>query len=140
MANQVHLPVNAEKITIVGGATSRPAAKFVDGVATGEVVTRAGRAVHRLRGATAFLDGSALEGMTIETATDFGETDIPAGSVLVGDGTAELTVRADARPGFNGGAPRGEIAGKLWVENLRPAGAIADLVSQAARRQAKEAS
>ena len=104
---------------------------FESGVPT----LRNGRPVRRLPGVTAVLDGVPLENFSVETTADV--DNLGPGGLLAAQGEVSVTVRADAKAGFNGGAPRGSLAGKVFVENLTPIAALAELMAQAARRAGK---
>ena len=88
-------------------------------------------------GCQVLLDGTPLDGFTLETVSEI--DDIGPGGILAAQGEVSVSIRADAKPGFNGGAPRGSLAGKVFIENLQPVAALADLIAQAARRQPAKA-
>lgn len=135
MANRINVTIPAATVTVVGGGDATPAAVYENGQATGQVVQRDGKPVKRLRGATAFIDGQPAEGLTVETISDFDS--LPAGSILRGEGQASLSIRADARPGFGGGSPRGEIAGTVFVQNLVAVASIDSLLTTVDTRRGR---
>lgn len=133
MANSLSLTVNPAQLAFMGGGEARPATEFD----SGNPLLRDGRQVRRLPGVTALLDGVPLENFTVETVADV--DNLGPGGLLAAQGEVSVTIRADAKAGFNGGAPRGSLAGRVFVESLAPVAAIADLIAQAARRQPAKA-
>ena len=129
MVNRIELKVKPEQLTVVGGGETRAATDFE----TGQAVLRNGRQVKRVPGCQVLLDGTPLDGFTLETVSEI--DDIGPGGILAAQGEVSVSIRADAKPGFNGGAPRGSLAGRVFIENLQPVAALADLIAQAARRQ-----
>ncbi|WP_228843890.1 hypothetical protein [Mycobacteroides abscessus] len=57
--------------------------------------------------------------------------DAPAGMVYRAEGVVELSVRADARPGFGDRGPRGVLAVTVRIERLAPVGNVMDLLRRA---------
>ncbi|MFV0433356.1 MAG: hypothetical protein ACK5LO_05185 [Leucobacter sp.] len=131
MVNRIDLKVRPEQLTVVGGGETRDATDFE----TGQAVLRNGRQVKRVPGCQVLLDGVPLDSFALETTADV--TDLGPGGVLAAQGEVSVSIRADAKPGFNGGSPRGSLAGKVFIETLTPVASLAELVAQASRRQPK---
>ncbi len=123
----LRVPVPVEQLMVIGtGGGSRTRAVYRDGAATGEVVQRDGAAVHRLTGVAVSVAGVGLDGATVETTTPLEE--VPAGTVWRVEGSAELSVRADARPGFADRGPRGVLTVTVFAQTLTPVGNIDQLL------------
>ncbi|TQL42634.1 hypothetical protein FB468_0637 [Leucobacter komagatae] len=122
----------ASDVTFMGGGEGRPVTDFDSGTP----VLRNGRPLRRFAGVTAMYKGTVLENLTVESTTE--ATDLGSGGLLAAQGqTVEITPRGDAKAGFNGGAPRASLAGKVFTEGFTPVGSISDLLAQAARRTGK---
>lgn len=116
-----------EGVLAVGtGGVTRQRKSYVNGAASDEPVLRNGAAVRRVAGLAISIDGVGLDGATVETTTPL-ET-VEAGTIFKAEGEIEVSVRADARPGFNGGGPRGVLAVSVFIERLVPVGSAADLM------------
>jgi hypothetical protein len=115
------LPVDPGSLLLIGtGGTSRTRAAYENGVKTDTNVQRAGSDVHRLTGVGVSVNGTGLDGAVVETATPL--ENVPAGSIFRAEGVAEVSVRAEGRQGFSGGAPRGVLAITVFVERMVPVG------------------
>jgi hypothetical protein len=133
--SRLTLCVDPSTVLLIGtGGTARTRAAYENGVKTDSNVQRAGSDVHRLTGVAVSVNGVGLDGAVIETATPL--ENVPAGGIFRAEGLAEVSVRADGRPGFAGGAPRGVLAVTVFVERLVPVGNANDLLkgASAARR------
>lgn len=123
----MRVPVSADALMVFGtggGGRTRPV--YRDGAVTDDVVQRDGAAVHRLSGVAVSVAGVGLDGAVVETTTPL-ET-IAAGTVFRVEGSAELLLRADARPGFGDRGPRGVLAVTVYAQTLTPVGSVTDLL------------
>jgi len=131
------VPVPSELLLVIGtGGGGRTRTVYRDGAATEELVQRDGAAVHRLSGVAVSVAGVGLDGAMIETTTPL-ET-VNAGTVFRVEGVAELTVRADARPGFGDRGPRGVLAVSVYAQTLTPVGSVDQLLRGGSRRASGE--
>lgn len=134
--NRIQIGIDPTSVTLIGGGEVPLVKGFANGISTGEPVMRDGKPVRTLRTATVFIDGVPVEGITVQTTTDI--ESIPNGSIMRGEGApAILVLRADARPGFNGGAPRGEIAGSIFLQGLTVVASLDSLLTQADTRRGR---
>ncbi len=123
----LRVPVPADQLMVIGtGGGGRTRAVYKDGAATDDVVQRDGAAVHRLTGVAISVAGVGLDGATLETTTPLEQ--VPAGTVFRVEGTAEVSVRADARPGFSDREPRGVLTVTVFAQTLTPVGSIEQLL------------
>lgn len=128
-----------DSVLIVGiGGVARQRKSYVNGAASDDPPLRNGAAVQRVSGMAVSIDGVGLDGATIDTSTPLG--DVTAGTIFRAEGEVEVQIRADARAGFNGGAPRGVLAVSVYVERLVPVGSAADLLRTASAPASKRAS
>lgn len=133
--NRLTQPLDPSTLLLIStGGEGRERPEFKDGARTGAPVMRNGAAVRRVSGIAVSLAGQGLDGIAVDTSTPLDA--IPAGTVLRAEGEAELSIRADAKPGFNGGAPRGELQVSLFVERLAPV-PTAEIGAVLARAQGK---
>ena len=125
--SRVTLSVDPSSIMLIGtGGTSRTRAAYENGVKTDSNVQRGGADVHRLTGVAVSVNGVGLDGAVVETGTPL--ENVPAGSIFRAEGLAEVSVRAEGRPGFGSGAPRGVLAVTVYVERLVPVGNANELL------------
>lgn len=125
--NMVELGVLPESVLVIAtGGAARARQEFSNGQATGETVKRNNADVHRLSGVALSVAGRGLDGATVETGTPL-ET-IAAGAIFKAEGEVTVSVRADAKPGFNGGAPRGVLQTTVYIERLTPVGDISSII------------
>lgn len=125
--SRLTLSVDPSTVLLIGtGGTSRTRVAYANGVKTEVNVQRGGADVHRLTGVAVSVSGVGLDGAVVETATPL--ENVPAGGIFRAEGIAEVSVRADGRPGFAGGAPRGVLAVTVFVERLVPVGNANELL------------
>lgn len=139
MADQTTLsvPVPADQVLVFGtGGGGRTRAVYKDGELTSDVVQRDGAAIHRLTGVAVSVGGVGLDGATLETTTPMDQ--VPAGTIFKVEGRAEISVRADARPGFGDRGPRGVLAVSVYAQTLTPVGTV-DALLKSGRRGANDA-
>jgi hypothetical protein len=123
----MRVPVSADVLMVFGtGGGGRTRSVYRDGAVTDDVVQRDGAAIHRLSGVAVSVAGVGLDGAVVETTTPL-ET-IAAGTVFRVEGSAELLLRADARPGFGDRGPRGVLAVTVYAQTLTPVGSVTDLL------------
>ncbi|WP_336671473.1 hypothetical protein [Tsukamurella sp. USMM236] len=122
------MPTPADQVFGVGtGGTAREKAAYVDGKRQDVAATWLdGSAVHRLTGIAISVAGQGLDGAVVETTTPL--ENVAAGTVFRAEGHVEIRVRADGRPGFNGGGPRGVLTVTVFIQRLVPVGAIDELL------------
>lgn len=129
--SRVTLAVDPETVLLIStGGTARTRVQYENGVKTDANVQRGGVDVHRLTGVAVSVNGTGLDGATVETATPLGE--IKAGSIFKAEGVAEVQVRAEGRAAFGDGGPRGVLAMTVFVERLVPVGNATDVIRAAA--------
>ncbi|WP_082949533.1 hypothetical protein [Mycobacterium sp. ACS4331] len=127
------VPVPPELLLLIGtGGGGRTRTLYRDGAATEELVQRDGAAVHRLSGVAVSVAGVGMDGAIVETTTPL-ET-VEAGTIFRVEGAAELTVRADVRPGFGDRGPRGTLAVSVYAQTLTPVGTVDQLLRSGSRR------
>lgn len=133
----LRVPVPSDLILVIGtGGGGRKRAVYRDNKKTEEVVEREGSPVHRLSGVAVSIAGVGLDGAMVETSTPL-ET-VEAGTIFRVEGAAELTVRADARPGFGDGGPRGVLAVSVYAQTLTAVGSVDQLLRGGSRRASSE--
>lgn len=133
----LRVPVAADSLMVIGtGGGGRTRAVYRDGAVTEDVVQRDGSAVHRLSGVAVSVAGIGLDGAVLETTTPL-ET-VPAGTIFRVEGVAELSVRADARPGFGDRGPRGVLTVTVYAQTLTPVGTVDQLLRGGSRRASGE--
>ena len=131
------VPVPSELLLVIGtGGGGRTRTVYRDGAKTDELVERDGSAIHRLTGVAVSVAGVGLDGAMLETTTPL-ET-VEAGTIFRVEGTAELTVRADARPGFGDRGARGVLAVTVYAQTLTPVGSVDQLLRSGSRRASGE--
>ncbi|KXT58238.1 hypothetical protein Y710_03950 [Gordonia sp. QH-12] len=124
------VPTTPESVVIVGtGGSGKIRAAYENGTRVGDLKTPGGEPIWRLNGVSMSVDGVGVDGVTIDTSTPL-ET-VPAGVVFRASGRVTLTLRADGRPGFGDGGPRGVLIATAFVERLDPVGNVADLLAAA---------
>ena len=127
----------SDLLLVIGtGGGGRTRAVYRDGERTEEVVEREGSAVHRLTGVAVSIGGVGLDGAMVETSTPLETVD--AGTIFRVEGSAELTVRADARPGFGDRGPRGVLSVSVYAQTLTPVGSVDQLLRGGSRRASSE--
>jgi hypothetical protein len=99
---------------------------YENGVKTDANVQRGGVDVHRLTGVAVSVNGTGIDGATVETGTPL--EDVPAGSIFRAEGVAEMSVRAEGRNGFGNGTARGVLSVNVYVERLVPVGNANDVL------------
>lgn len=134
--NSLTLHPEAGTVALIGGGKLTEVKDFKDQKEVGPKL-RDGRQLRRAPGITAMLDGVPLDGFTVQTVADIDA--FPDGCVLAASGVVEITIRGEARPGFGDSGPRANLTGSVFVEGITPVGTFADLLTNAARRQGKEA-
>jgi hypothetical protein len=128
--SRLTLCVDPSTVLLIGtGGTSKTRVAYENGVKTDSNVQRGGADVLRLTGVAVSVNGVGLDGAVVETATPL--ENVPAGGIFRAEGLAEVSVRADGRPGFAGGAPRGVLAVTVFVERLVPVGNANELLKSA---------
>lgn len=133
----LRVPVPSELLLVIGtGGGGRTRTVYRDGAKTDELVERDGSAIHRLTGVAVSVAGVGLDGAMLETTTPL-ET-VEAGTIFRVEGTAELTVRADARPGFGDRGARGVLAVTVYAQTLTPVGSVDQLLRSGSRRASGE--
>lgn len=124
---KITLPVDSSSVLLIGtGGTSRTRAAYENGVKTEANVQRGGVDVHRLTGVGVSVNGIGLDGAVVETSTPL--ENVPAGTIFKAEGVSEVSIRAEGRQGFSGGAPRGVLAVSVFVERMVPVGNAGDLL------------
>ena len=133
----LRVPVPSELLLVIGtGGGGRTRTVYRDGAKTDELVERDGSAIHRLTGVAVSVAGVGLDGAMLETTTPL-ET-VEAGTIFRVEGTSELTVRADARPGFGDRGARGVLAVTVYAQTLTPVGSVDQLLRSGSRRASSE--
>ena len=133
----LRVPVPSDLLLVIGtGGGGRTRTVYRDGAKTDELVERDGSAIHRLTGVAVSVAGVGLDGAMLETTTPL-ET-VEAGTIFRVEGTAELTVRADARPGFGDRGARGVLAVTVYAQTLTPVGSVDQLLRSGSRRASGE--
>jgi hypothetical protein len=123
----LRVPVPVDQLLVIGtGGGGRTKAVFKDGAVTDELVQRDGAAVHRLTGVAVSVGGVGLDGASLETTTPLEA--VTAGTVFRAEGSAELSVRADARPGFRDRGPRGFLVLNVYAQTLTAVGSVEQLL------------
>lgn len=129
--NSLEVTVPAADVQFIGGGAGRPVTDFN----TSEPLLRGGRQIKRFPALTAIYKGQPMDGLVCESTTEL--DNLGEGGVLAAQSDVTITIRADAKPGFNGGAPRGQIVGKTFCEGFSPVASLAELVASASRRGGK---
>lgn len=124
-----HRPLASDVLALGTGGFARQRKMYVNGAASEDPVLRNGAAVHRVTGLGVSVGGVGLDGADVSTTTPLGQ--VEAGTIFKAEGEVEVSVRAESRMGFNGGAPRGVLAVSVFIERLVPVGSVNDLVRQA---------
>ncbi|MEW5813082.1 MAG: hypothetical protein AB1925_26985 [Actinomycetota bacterium] len=133
----LRVPVPSDLLLVIGtGGGGRTRAVYRDGAKTDEVVERDGAAVHRLTGVAVSVAGVGLDGAMLETTSPL--QTVEAGTIYRVEGIAELTVRADARPGFGDRSARGVLAVTVYAQTLTPVGSVDQLLRSGSRRASGE--
>ncbi len=131
------VPVPSELLLVIGtGGGGRTRTVYRDGAKTDELVERDGSAIHRLTGVAVSVAGVGLDGAVLETCSEL--PIVQAGTIFRVEGTAELTVRADARPGFGDRGARGVLAVTVYAQTLTPVGSVDQLLRSGSRRASGE--
>lgn len=133
--NSLTIRPEAGTVAFIGGGQVSDVKDYKEGKEAG-LKLRDGHPLRRVPGVTAVMDGVPLDGFMVQTTAVV--DDIPDGSLLAASGVVEVTIRGEARAGFAGGAPRANLTGSVFVENIEPVGNVANLLAQAARRNGKE--
>lgn len=127
--SRMTLPVDAASVVVIGtGGEARTRKEYRGGEATGAMIQRDGADVHRLTGVAVSIGGVGLDGASVETTT--GLESVGAGTVFKAEGVVEVSVRADAKPGFGDRGPRGVLVPSVYVQRLVPAGSITELLAK----------
>ncbi|MFJ6261576.1 hypothetical protein [Rhodococcus erythropolis] len=138
---RLELGVDPTTVLVIGlGGEARERRVYAKGEATDEMVQRQGGSVRRLSGVAVSVCGRGLDGAVLETSTPL--ESVPAGAIFRAEGEVSVSVRADAKPGFNGGSPRGSLAVTVYVQTLTPIGDLSTALEAAAsgnRRRGGEA-
>jgi hypothetical protein len=125
--SKMTLAVDPSTVLLIGtGGTARTRAQYENGVKTDINVQRDGVDLHRLTGVAVSVNGTGLDGATVETATPL--ENVQAGSIFKAEGLTEVSVRAEGRSGFGDGSPRGVLAVTVFVERLVPVGNANDVI------------
>lgn len=127
-ASSATVRVDPAKIVLVGtGGVGRERASYVEGKRQDSPMTwENGAAIRRLSGLAVSVDGVGYDAADVESTTPLDE--VAAGTIFQAEGHAELRFRAEGRPGFGDGGPRGVLRTTIFVERLVPRASIADLL------------
>ncbi|MCX8556207.1 MULTISPECIES: hypothetical protein [Mycobacteriaceae] len=120
------------------GGAGRARRVYRDGAATDEPVLVDGAQLHRLTGLAVSVAGIGLDGAEVQTTTPLDT--VPAGTLFRAEGRCTLSVRAEGKSGWNGGAPRGVLVVTVYIQTLIPVGSVTELAKAGSggRRGASE--
>lgn len=125
--SRIAIPVDAKELIVVGtGGTSKTKPSYVDGKRSDTPAQRDGADLHKLTGIAVSIGGQGVDGATVETLTPL--ENVESGAIFAAEGKAEVALRADGRPGFGDGGPRGVLAVTVYIERLKPVGNVSDLL------------
>ena len=134
-----------EFLAIVASGVLRPANEYADGEVKGPQLFE-GRQMKNLRGATAFLFGTPIEGIKITTAADL--ESIPTGTVMRGEGSMHVILRAVGKnrrlfrtdPSGPPPEPIGQFEGSVFIEGLVAVSTLSALLSMPETRRGRASS
>ncbi|MFT4044699.1 MAG: hypothetical protein QM673_16185 [Gordonia sp. (in: high G+C Gram-positive bacteria)] len=129
---KVTIPISAHSLILFsGGGEGRVVREYEGGKPTGQNRKGPnGADLWRLNGVSPSLAGKGVEGAVVETTTPLEKLD--PGTIFAAEGAVEMTVTAQAKPGYGDSGPRGTLGVRIFVETLTPRGNIGALLADTA--------